>query len=520
MSKRKPVEKGDVFPEPTAADPNPNPCLTALGPCFLKSVGKKRRKGKLLKKAFVYCRCSCGGSGDSKRKLYEVSRIRRNTRTGKPNTRSCGCYQKQVTQQNNKKLLAWQKKQPSKWPLKRLRTQRILKHVEILDKRRDAAVIKQEDEIKVRCRRCGKVTKKPAVSIKRYPKACARCSGKEQWNLDRVRKAIKNKCILLNDDGSEDTRPGKTLVRLSDLRYFRCRYCSHVGKKKKIDGQVKYGDSVCEECNPRKQWKLGRFRKLVSQLDGRVVGLSNKPDSLLIKARNKIAVLCPLGHACKKSPAHVTSQRTLCNECSSGLYERIVRAHFEAIFGVKFPKKRNIEWLKNVTTGKFLELDGFAKKLNLAFEHDGPQHYGKKIRSNQTPQQLKKIRELHKLKDRLCAKYGVTLIRIVSMNKIADPGLLRKEILKECAAASVTVPYPKAVEIVVDAPDSIRLWQEVREIVNGYGGKLISKQYVGSDKKVKVSCSDPTHEAWWITPHKIKMGRWCRECYAQKIARR
>jgi hypothetical protein len=517
MSRRKPVRKGDVFPEPTKGDPNPDPCLTALGPCFLQAVGKKKRNGQLQKKAFVYCRCSCGGVGASKRKLYEVSQIRRNKRTGQPNTRSCGCYRTQVGAQNYEKLSAWRKKQPSKWPLKRLRTKRILKNVEILDKRSDAAVIKQEDRIKVRCKRCGRVTTKPAVNIVRVPNACARCSGKEEWNLERVRKAIKGKCILLGDDGCEDTRPGETLIRLNDLRYFRCCYCNYVGRKKKVFGQVKYNRSVCEECNPRKQWNLGRFRKLVSQLGGRVVGLSKKPDSFLIKASNKIAVVCRLGHSCRKSPAHVMSQKTLCLECSSGLYERIVRAHFEAIFGVQFPKKKNLNWLKNPATGGQLELDGFAKKLSLAFEHDGPQHYGQQCRSNQTPQELRAIRGLHKLKDRLCVMNGVTLIRIVSMNKIANPTLLRRDILEKCAAANVAVPHPDANETVVEAPESIRLWEEVRTIVNRRGGRLISRQYLGSATKVKVSCGDPTHRAWEITPQKIKMGRWCPKCYAKKV---
>lgn len=507
MSARKPVRKGDTFPEPTEAEPRPNPYLTALGPCFLRTTGKTKPRTT----AWVYCRCSCGRGGEGKRKLYEVCRIRRNNKTGKPKTRSCGCYRETTIKENNKTLQAWRARQPSKWPLRRLRTKKILAYVDILDNREDDAVIKQTDTIRVRCKRCGKATKKPAVEIERRPDACDRCSGKEQWTLDRVRRAIKKKCVLLNDDGSEDKRPGATKVRLSDERYFRCLYCGHVGEPKKVFGQVKYRNSVCSECNPRKQWKLGRFRQLVGNLGGKVLALADKGDSFLIGCREKIRVECPLGHRDKKSPAHVLSQGTLCLECSAGLYERIVRAHFEAIFGTTFPKCRPA-WLT-----RRMELDGFAKRLGLAFEHDGPQHYGKRIRRSQTPEQLKTIRELHELKDRLCRKNRITLIRIVSMNKIAERDALRKEILDKCDAANVCVPYPSATEKIVDAPDSIRIWQEVQQIVAKRGGKLQSHYYAGTSSKIMVSCEKEDHPPFPITPRKLRDGQWCRRCYDDSL---
>ena len=508
MSSRRPVRKGDTFPEPTAEDPHPTPFLTALDSCFLRDTSKSKPRVT----AWVYCRCSCGKGEKSRKWLYEVCRIRRNKRTGQPKTRSCGCYRKETIKENNLRLLEWQKSQPSKWPLKRLRTKRILKHVDILDRRADDAVIKQTDEIEVRCKTCGKIRSKPAVEIERHPEACAHCAGKEQWTLGRVREAIKGKCVLLNDDGSEDVREDKTLVKLSDKRYFRCLYCEHVGTPKKIFGQVKYKDSRCSACGSKKQWKLGRFRRAVKKLGGRVVGLSDKPDDHLIKARQKIRVQCSLGHTDKKCPAHVESQQTLCKECSTGLYERIVRAHFEAIFGVKFPKSRPM-WLRNNKTAKRLELDGFAERLGVAFEHDGPQHYGKKIRSTQTRRQMRTIKELHALKDRLCLRNDVTLIRIVSMGKIAPGDALRKDILLKCRVAALRPPFPDAIEKVIDAPASIKIWQDIRKCVTGHGGKLLTKYYAGSRASLLVSCENKSHEPFPITFSHLKRGQWCRACY-------
>lgn len=508
MSSRKPVRKGDTFPEPTAEDPRPTPFLTALSSCFLRDTGKSKPRVT----AWVYCRCSCGRGEKSCEWLYEVCRIRRRKRTGQPMTRSCGCYRKETMKENNLRLLAWKKLQPSKWPLKRLRTQRILKHVDILDRRADDAVIKQTDKIEVRCKTCCKTRFKPAVEIERYPEACAHCAGKEQWTLGRVREAIKGKCVLLNDDGSEDIREDNTVVKLTDERYFRCLHCGNVGEPKKIFGQVNYKHSRCSECGPKKQWKLGRFRRAVGKLGGTVVELIDKPDDHLIKVRQKIRVKCPLGHTDRKHPAHVESQQTLCRECSTGLYERIVRAHFEAIFGVKFPNSRPA-WLRNDRTSKPLELDGFAESLGVAFEHDGPQHYGQRIRRTQTPQQMRTIQELHALKDQLCQRNNVTLIRIVSMNKIAPGDALRQEILLMCRAATHHPPLPDAIEKVADAPRSIEIWQEIRNCVAARGGKLLTKRYAGSTAELVVSCENKSHKPFSTTHGHLKRGQWCRECY-------
>jgi hypothetical protein len=508
MSASRPVRRGDTFPEPTPADPFPNPFLTALGSCFPLNTGIAKPRIT----AWVYCRCSCGRSGQSQKKLYEVCRIRRNKNTGEPNTRSCGCYREKIIIANNELLRAWRVSQPSRWPLGRLRTQKVLAHLDVLDKRADDVVIKQRDRIHVRCKKCGKEKKKPAVEIERHPDACDRCSGKEQWTLGRVRTALKNKCILLNDDGSVDRRPDDTKVRLSDERCFRCLHCGHVSEPKKIFGQVNYADSVCSECHPRKQWRLGRFRRLVKSLGGRVLGLSEKSDAYPIKVRQKIRVECALRHTDRKSAAHVARQQTLCNECSAGLYERIVRAHFEAIFGVPFVKSRP-KWLKNEKTNRLLELDGFAASLRLAFEHDGPQHYGRKIRANQTQQELNTIRELHALKNRLCRKNKVILIRIVSMVRIAASDELREAILEKCRRVKVRVPFPKAIEQVVDAPESLRIWQELREQVADRGGKLLTRSYGGSTSKVRVFCGNRKHVPFQIAPRKLRAGQWCRKCY-------
>ena len=82
---------------------------------------------------------------------------------------------------------------------------------------------------------------------------------------------------------------------------------------------------------------------------------------------------CSIGHKFTARLENI-DRGQWCRDCSTGLYERICRAHFESIFKVKFPNTRNLDWLKN-EHGNFIELDGYNKELGIAFEHQGNQHY-------------------------------------------------------------------------------------------------------------------------------------------------
>ena len=60
-------------------------------------------------------------------------------------------------------------------------------------------------------------------------------------------------------------------------------------------------------------------------------------------------------------------------ECSSYSGEKICRLAFETLFNAKFNKSRP-DWLKTEKKNK-LELDGYSEKNQIAFEHQGSQHY-------------------------------------------------------------------------------------------------------------------------------------------------
>lgn len=453
----------------------------------------------------VLCVCSCGNTKDA-----WVDRLKSG------NTRSCGCYQKQVRVENAGKLQAYRRRQPPKWTMSRLRTPEILECVEVLDARANDVRISQWDEIDVRCRSCGLETRKPAVEISRHPSACARCSEKEQWTRGRLREAIAGKRELYDSTGTRlEDGPDAELIVLQKEYFFRCVTCGDV-KESKAFAATRLKTASCKLCMERAQWTLGDFRAEVSELGGEVLDLVDDEDAMLIYANQKIRVRCPYRHEALKTPQHVKEQRTLCLECSTRRSERIVRAYCEALFGTPFPQSRP-EWLVNPATGYGLHLDGYSESLQVAFEHDGPQHFGTAFLS-MTPDQIQRLQQRDALKNALCHAKEVKLIRVPALNQILPVDQLRGYILKECGTLGVHVPYPDAhVDCIAITPEDVRLLDEVRAVVEARGGRILSPAYLGSAEPLEIDCGNG--HTFPMSPHKLKdqQFRWCRKCYAIRL---
>lgn len=112
--------------------------------------------------------------------------------------------------------------------------------------------------------------------------------------------------------------------------------------------------------------------------------------------------------------SQIVSAGQWCPECSKKtISEKRVRKIFETFFGQDFSSAKP-DWNVNPWTSRTLELDGYCKTFNVAFEYDGEHHFSiarygnKKRKPNAFAYQ--KFKDEQKRKN--CLRQGITLINI------------------------------------------------------------------------------------------------------------
>jgi len=99
-----------------------------------------------------------------------------------------------------------------------------------------------------------------------------------------------------------------------------------------------------------------------------------------------------------------------CPQCNKTKREQKVRATFEKIFKEEFPSAWPT-WLKSDVGGR-MELDGYCKKLRVAFEYNGRQHYQwyKSSLYYKTKKEFEEQQKRDKEKIKLCNQNNVRLV--------------------------------------------------------------------------------------------------------------
>lgn len=223
---------------------------------------------------------------------------------------------------------------------------------------------------------------------------------------------------------------------------------------------------------------------------------------------NKLRWRCVKGHEWEATP-HDIKKDTWCPICSTRIGEKICRSYFEAFFQEKFPKK-NPSWMKGFK-GKNLELDGYCKKLNLAFEYQGEQH-SKPIHYFNRNFSLEKIKQHDEFKKQRCSEKGVTLIQVPYYT---DYEKLGGWIEEECKKQGFK-PLVSSEKINYDNFDiySSKNLEEMQEIAKIKGGKCLSENYINVSTELKWQCEKG--HIWKTTPHIIKIGSWCPVCASER----
>ena len=271
-------------------------------------------------------------------------------------------------------------------------------------------------------------------------------------------------------------------------------------------GHVKDGH-WCPECRGSKKLTIEDMHRLAISRGGKCLS------DTYINNFTKLKWECSNGHQWEAIPLSVRKGHW-CGTCSSGLGERICRAFFEQIFKKTFPKLKP-KWLIN-NEGNRMELDGYCRSLNIAFEHHGEQHYSKNNIYIKESEYLEKRKMDDRLKEKLCKDKGILLVVIPEIPKktpVEDvKPIIKKQLLLYKRKIpedfdEVTIDLKKAYSI----PDFVHQYKALLDIAKDRGGKCLSPHYKGNHIKLRWECGVCGY-VWRATPASIKRGSWCEKC--------
>jgi len=145
--------------------------------------------------------------------------------------------------------------------------------------------------------------------------------------------------------------------------------------------------------------------QVIENMDVEGYVLLNPTDYL--NTKSKLKMTCPSGHSFYTNYNRFVISKQRCPKCRVFRREEECRSIFEKITGKSFLKCRP-DFLRNKSTNKNLELDGYNEELKLAFEYNGEWHYKKLIESRDLVSQ----QDRDDLKVTLCEQSNVKLIII------------------------------------------------------------------------------------------------------------
>ena len=219
---------------------------------------------------------------------------------------------------------------------------------------------------------------------------------------------------------------------------------------------------------------------------------------------------------------NVVKKNTWCPACSlkGGVQEFRVRKILEYVLGTKFFKTRSLDWNRNPLTNRCLELDGYSKKLRLAFEFQGEQH-SRLIFTSMKPERLKNIKLRDEAKLSNCKQNGVKLIVIHEPKSKKD---YKNQLLKAVFSELMRLEIPIKRNVSKEQLDHFfslshnSLFQKkqldkARLYAISKLGVCLSDSYVNSGTHMVWKCVEATHATWKSSYENVVIsGHWCPEC--------
>lgn len=320
---------------------------------------------------------------------------------------------------------------------------------------------------------------------------CAVCSGRMLLTLQEMQELARSrggKCL------SEEYGNGKTKLHWQ---------CAKGHEWWATPSSIKYQGSWCLICANRSPGTIEEMQELAESRGGKCLSKE------YINADEDLIWQCYRGHEWLAAPSRIKHQGSWCPECSAGTGEKICRAFFEQLFDESFPKARP-DWLRNAR-GNRMELDGYNEDLQLAFEHQGKQHFSLTYTFIDSDERLSQRITDDELKKKLCEERGIALLQVPEIPSLLPIRKVKQFIKDECLARGIKLPNNfDEKEVNFNETYNQGYLEEIQKIAESHGGTVLSETFIHSKEKVHLRCSKG-HE-WWTVASSIKAGRWCLIC--------
>ena len=259
---------------------------------------------------------------------------------------------------------------------------------------------------------CGEVINKSINRIDAYLKSglgwCSCTRARIKWSADKIieEARIRGFELISELNGTEE-------IKHNTILKWQCPK-GHVTSFS--SGSLKRNG--CSTCYHEK--RIDSINKLESFIIKQELPIELIPGQKWKTSLAKLTFKCnSCGIEFKKVPTSVVFAHQGCPDCSKkgrSNSEIYVHKYLEDVFKIKFePNLKPFSWL--VYNGNKLELDGFCEEHNIAFEHQGIQHYEyNEFFHAGDPNNFKIQQERDKAKKKLCEENGIKLIRVPALD--------------------------------------------------------------------------------------------------------
>ena len=262
----------------------------------------------------------------------------------------------------------------------------------------------------------------------------------------------------------------------------------------------------CPKCGGSLRLTIKKLQEKALSKGGKLISKEYKNN------KDKLEFLCSEGHKFKLLTNNFYNKDHWCPDCNQHFGERICRLVLEEIFNEDFPPSYPI-WLKN-SRGNQMEFDGYSEKNNLAFEHQGEQHYSDKTHYLFTKQSLEQRKKDDRRKKYLAKKNGVMLIIIPQVGNRLKHDDVVSFIIKKLRAIGFKIPKRKEkIKLNYKAAyqkKGVKKIEEAKKTAEIKKGLLLSEYWMGSEKELLWEC-EKGHQFAMIL-RSVKKGGWCSEC--------